>query len=89
MKKVLGIVLVFTILIGAGTIYANGNTGQNLSEWYKNAFHEESCKSLPDYENRACNQSRLLYQVKENSYLTSKKKTNSSKTLGVQRTSIQ
>jgi len=44
MKKILGIVLVFTLLIGVGTIYANGNPGQNLSEWYKNAFHKESGK---------------------------------------------
>lgn len=44
MKKILGFVLVFTLLIGAGTIYANGNPGQNLSEWYKNAFHKESGK---------------------------------------------
>lgn len=44
MKKILGFVLVFTLLIGAGTIYANANPGQNLSEWYKNAFHKESEK---------------------------------------------
>jgi len=42
MKKILGFVLVFTLLIGAGTIYANANPGQNLSEWYKNVFHKES-----------------------------------------------
>ncbi|MEK4406339.1 hypothetical protein MKZ26_18435 [Sporosarcina sp. FSL K6-6792] len=44
MKKILGIFLVFTLLVGAGTIYASGNPGQNLSEWYKNAFHKESEK---------------------------------------------
>ncbi len=44
MKIVLGIFLVFTLLVGAGTIYANSNPGQNLSEWYKNAFHKESEK---------------------------------------------
>ena len=44
MKKILGFVLVFTLLIGAGTIYASTNPGQNLSEWYKNAFHNESEK---------------------------------------------
>lgn len=44
MKKILGFVLVFTLLIGAGTIYASGNPGQNLFQWYKNAFHKESEK---------------------------------------------
>src|SRR5690606_37194059 len=44
MKKILGFVLVFTLLIGAGTIYANANPGQNLSEWYKNEFRKESEK---------------------------------------------
>ena len=44
MKKVLGIFLVFALLLSAGTIYASGNPGQNLSEWYKNAFHKESEK---------------------------------------------
>lgn len=44
LKKILGIFLVFTLLVGAGTIYASGNPGQNLSEWYKNAFHKESEK---------------------------------------------
>lgn len=44
MKKILGFVLVFTLLIGVGTIYASGNPGQNLSQWYKNAFHKESEK---------------------------------------------
>jgi len=42
MKKNLGIFLVFTLLVGAGTIYASGHPGQNLSEWYKKAFQKES-----------------------------------------------
>ena len=42
MKKVLGIILVFTLLVGAGTIYASSNAGQNLSDWYKKAFQKES-----------------------------------------------
>jgi len=44
MKKIIGFVLVFTLLIGVGTIYANANPGQNLSEWYKNEFRKESEK---------------------------------------------
>jgi len=44
MKKILGFVLVFTLLIGAGTIYADADPGQNLSEWYKNEFRKESEK---------------------------------------------
>jgi len=44
MKKVLGIFLVFTLLVGAGTIYASSNSGQKLSEWYKDTFHKESEK---------------------------------------------
>ncbi|MFD1929205.1 hypothetical protein ACFSFY_14275 [Sporosarcina siberiensis] len=44
MKKVLGIILLFSFLISAGTIYASGNSGQNLSDWYKKAFQTESEK---------------------------------------------
>ena len=42
MKKVLGIFLVFAFLLGAGTIYASMNPGQNLSAWYKDSFLEDS-----------------------------------------------
>ncbi|KAA0955554.1 hypothetical protein FQ087_13165 [Sporosarcina sp. ANT_H38] len=44
MKKVLGVFLVFAFLLGAGTIYASMNPGQNLSAWYKDALLEESKK---------------------------------------------
>ncbi|MBO0588890.1 hypothetical protein [Sporosarcina sp. E16_8] len=44
MKKVLGIVLLFTLLLSAGKIYASGNPAQNLSDWYKNSFQKESGK---------------------------------------------
>ncbi len=42
MKKGIGIFLLCTFLLSAGTIYASGNSTQNLSDWYKKAFQKES-----------------------------------------------
>lgn len=44
MKKILGVFLLLTLLLSAGTIYASSNSAQNLSAWYKEAFQKESEK---------------------------------------------
>ena len=44
MKKILGVFLLFTFLLGTGTIYASVNPGKYLSDWYKNSFLKESEK---------------------------------------------
>ena len=44
MKKAFGIFLVCAFLLGAGTIYASGNAGQNLLDWYKGSFQVKSEK---------------------------------------------
>ncbi|MGB3260533.1 hypothetical protein [Paenisporosarcina sp.] len=42
MKKVLAIILSTTVLLGAGTIYANVDSSSNLSNWYNHSFQKES-----------------------------------------------
>ncbi len=42
MKKILGTLLLFTLLVSAGTIYANGNPAQNLLDWYENSLQKKS-----------------------------------------------
>lgn len=42
MKKVVGIVLVFCILLGSSTIYASGLPRTSLSKWYDQSFQKES-----------------------------------------------
>ncbi|MEK5037224.1 hypothetical protein [Sporosarcina sp. FSL K6-3457] len=44
MKKMFGVFLVCVLLLGAGTIYANGHAGQNLFDWYKGSFQKKSEK---------------------------------------------
>jgi len=41
-KKIFGIILTFTFLIGAGSIYANVDSAANLSNWYENSFQKKS-----------------------------------------------
>ena len=42
MKKVVGIILVFCILLGSSTIYASGLPRTSLSKWYGQSFQKES-----------------------------------------------
>ncbi|SFQ55716.1 hypothetical protein SAMN05421670_2683 [Psychrobacillus psychrotolerans] len=42
MKKVVGIILVFCILLGSSTIYASGLPRTSLSKWYSQSFQKES-----------------------------------------------
>lgn len=42
MKKVVGIILVFFILLGSSTIYASGLPRTSLSKWYDQSFQKES-----------------------------------------------
>lgn len=44
MKKVVGIILVFCILLGFSTIYASGLPRTSLSKWYDQSFQKESGK---------------------------------------------
>lgn len=44
LKKRLGAFLLFTFLLGGGTIFANGSPGQNLADWYEDSFLVESEK---------------------------------------------
>ncbi|WP_144510799.1 hypothetical protein [Bacillus sp. FJAT-22090] len=44
MKKVVGIVLVFFVLLGSSTIYASGLPRTSLSKWYDQSFQKESEK---------------------------------------------
>ena len=41
-KKIFGIILTFTFLIGAGSIYAKVDSAANLSNWYENSFQKKS-----------------------------------------------
>jgi len=41
-KKIFGIILTFTFLIGAGSIYAKIDSATNLSNWYENSFQKKS-----------------------------------------------
>lgn len=42
MKKVVGIILVFFVLLGSSTIYASGLPRTSLSKWYDQSFQKES-----------------------------------------------
>lgn len=42
MKKVVGTILVFCILLGSSTIYASGLPRTSLSKWYGQTFQDES-----------------------------------------------
>ncbi|MGB3101959.1 MAG: hypothetical protein WBB56_08645 [Psychrobacillus psychrotolerans] len=42
MKKVVGIILVFCILLGSSTIYASGLPRTSLSKWYGQTLQDES-----------------------------------------------
>lgn len=42
MKKVIGTILIFLILLGSSTIYASGLPQISLSKWYGQSFQEES-----------------------------------------------
>lgn len=42
MKKVVGIILVFFILLGSSTIYASGLPRTSLSKWYGQTFQDKS-----------------------------------------------
>jgi len=44
MKKILGIILVFTVLLSSSTIYASGLPQNSLSKWYGQSFQKESEK---------------------------------------------
>lgn len=44
MKKVVGIILVFFILLGSSTIYASGLPRTSLSKWYDQSFQKESAR---------------------------------------------
>ena len=43
-KKILGTFIVITFLLGAGSIYANVNAGNTLSNWYNHSFQKEDNK---------------------------------------------
>lgn len=42
LKKVVGIILVFFVLLGSSTIYASGLPRNSLSKWYDQSFQKES-----------------------------------------------
>jgi hypothetical protein len=42
MKKVIGTILIFLVLLGSSTIYASGLPQISLSKWYGQSFQEES-----------------------------------------------
>ena len=42
MKKVIGTILIFLVLLGSSTIYASGLSQISLSKWYGQSFQEES-----------------------------------------------
>lgn len=42
MKKVIGTILLFLVLLGSSTIYASGLPQISLSKWYGQSFQEES-----------------------------------------------
>lgn len=42
LKKVVGIILVFLVLLGSSTIYASGLPRTSLSKWYGQSFQKES-----------------------------------------------
>lgn len=42
MKKVIGTILIFLVLLGSSTIYASGFPQISLSKWYGQSFQEES-----------------------------------------------
>lgn len=44
LKKFLGIIIASTVLLSAGSIYANVDAAANLSKWYENSFQKESAK---------------------------------------------
>ena len=41
MKKIFGTLLLCTLLVSAGTIYASGNPAQNLVDWYEDSFQKK------------------------------------------------
>lgn len=41
-KKIIGIILAFTFLVSAGSIYAKSDSAANLSNWYETSFHKKS-----------------------------------------------
>ncbi|MGE6488091.1 hypothetical protein [Paenisporosarcina sp. NPDC076898] len=42
MKKILGIIMASSVLIGAGTIYAKADSATKLSNWYEHSFQSVS-----------------------------------------------
>ncbi|MCZ8537286.1 hypothetical protein M9R32_08850 [Paenisporosarcina quisquiliarum] len=44
MKKIIGIIVASSVLLGAGTMYAKSDPAANLSNWYEHSFQNESDK---------------------------------------------
>lgn len=44
MKKLIGIIIASSVLVSAGSIYANVDPATKLSNWYDHSFQEESEK---------------------------------------------
>lgn len=44
MKKIFGIIIASSVLLGAGTMYAKTDSATNLSNWYEHSFQNESMK---------------------------------------------
>ena len=42
MKKIFGIIIAFSVLFSAGSIYAKVDSAANFSNWYENSFQKES-----------------------------------------------
>lgn len=61
MKKIIGIIIASTVLLSAGTIYANVDSATRLSNWYERSFQKESSKLGAE---TAVGLTRTLGQVK-------------------------
>lgn len=44
MKKIIGIIVASSVLLGAGTMFAKSDPAANLSNWYEHSFQNESEK---------------------------------------------